>query len=1064
MHGKLGYVTLALSFLSLCFVPMCWSQSNRARPRERARAILNSTGCEGGIVVHLGCGQGRLTAALHRGDAYLVRGLDADQEQIEAARRYIRSRGLYGKVSVAHWEAQRLPFTDNLVNLVVAEASTRISISEMMRVLAPGGVAYVEKEEGSWSQKRKPWPAEIDEWSHFLHDASNNAVARDSRVGPPRQLQWKATPMWCRSHEFASSVNALVSARGRLFGIIDEGLAGQPRGVPAQWTLVARDAFNGTLLWKRPASRTGARSLVAHGNKVYVTLERDGPVSILDAATGETLATCQQTSNTKELIHVKGTVVCRVQDKNEQRRSGKKGEQLVAVDGQTGKVRWNRLDTVASNTLAAGNGRVCYHSGDQLVALHSETGEESWSTSAGGSGGYVVMYEDIVLLTGNRTTAFSASSGEKLWTAGGLKARSIPGVFIADGLIWSAWTRGGEPYEADWREVPSRGRFAAPRGLKIWEPKKALRKGYDPQTGEVRRTVAVERLVTPGHHIRCYPPKATERYLLLNKRGVEFLDIKGENSMRHDWVRAPCHYGVMPANGLLYMPPHQCFCYPGVLLNGFNALTSRTSLEPRSSGEESSGEENRLFRGPAWGTGSREEGDFKEGTDKAWPTYRHDPRRSGSVAWSGPSAPRCLWETELGGNLSPPVAADGKVFVASTDSHAVHCLDANSGKRLWTRVAGARVDSPPTIHEGRVLFGSADGHVYCLRVSDGELIWRFRAAPGINQISVRGQIESAWPAHGSVLVRDDKAYVTAGRSSHLEGGIWMYALDPATGEVSHQHQLKDPAPDVSKDAGRPFDMDGARSDILVAGQRDIYLLQNRFNADLSPVPMPTVTKLGDRQCERHLMATGGFLDRHRSNGAFNRMFWTYSNRWPGFYFAYEAPKAGQILVFDERTTYAVKYYAKRHGHSPEFTPGSGYKLFADRNTNDPVLRPPRAGQEKGGGFSREQFWKWFKEVPVRVEAMVLAGERLYLAGPPDIGPGKEAAEDAMQGRKGSRFWVISASDGKNVSVSEMEKAPVFDGLIAAFGRLYMASQDGTLMCLGNKQDEESEMPNGNQGE
>ena len=34
--------------------------------------------CRGGLVVHLGCGDGKLTAALRTGDAYLVHGLDVD--------------------------------------------------------------------------------------------------------------------------------------------------------------------------------------------------------------------------------------------------------------------------------------------------------------------------------------------------------------------------------------------------------------------------------------------------------------------------------------------------------------------------------------------------------------------------------------------------------------------------------------------------------------------------------------------------------------------------------------------------------------------------------------------------------------------------------------------------------------------------------------------------------------------------------------------------------------------------------------------------------------------------
>lgn len=271
-----------------------------------------------------------------------------------------------------------------------------------------------------------------------------------------------------------------------------------------------------------------------------------------------------------------------------------------------------------------------------------------------------------------------------------------------------------------------------------------------------------------------------------------------------------------------------------------------------------------------------------------------------------------------------------------------------------------------------------------------------------------------------------------------------------TGDVLHRRRLHDSPPDISTEPGRPYDMDGTRSDILVAGEDDIYMFQKRFTPELSPVPMPRITKLGDRQCELHLMSTGGFLDRHRYDGAFNRLYWMYGKRWPGYYFAYDqAPKSGQILVFDEENTYSVRYYTKRHGHSPEYELGSGYKLVADSNASQPVLRPARYGQEKGGGFSREQFWKWIKQVPVRGQAMVLAGERLYLAGPPDLGSGREAA-DAIRGLKGARLWSVSTSDGKQLSEFKLDKAPVFDGLIAAFGRLYMASQDGTIMCLGSR--------------
>ncbi|MBN2130078.1 MAG: hypothetical protein JW741_11305 [Sedimentisphaerales bacterium] len=42
-----------------------------------ARQILEATGVRAGLIVHLGCGNGRLTAGLCQSDAYRVHGLDA---------------------------------------------------------------------------------------------------------------------------------------------------------------------------------------------------------------------------------------------------------------------------------------------------------------------------------------------------------------------------------------------------------------------------------------------------------------------------------------------------------------------------------------------------------------------------------------------------------------------------------------------------------------------------------------------------------------------------------------------------------------------------------------------------------------------------------------------------------------------------------------------------------------------------------------------------------------------------------------------------------------------------
>ena len=187
-----------------------------------AQEILEATGIQGGLVVHLGCGDGKLTAGLRINDSYRVHGLDRKDQNVQRARETIRSLGVYGEVSADRWMGEALPYTDGIVNLIVSEDLGDLSMDEVLRVLCPEGVAYI-KENGKWVKTVKPRPRAIDDWTHYLYDASNNAVAHDTVVGPPRHLQWIGSPRWARHHDRMASLNALVSAGGRLFYLFDEG-------------------------------------------------------------------------------------------------------------------------------------------------------------------------------------------------------------------------------------------------------------------------------------------------------------------------------------------------------------------------------------------------------------------------------------------------------------------------------------------------------------------------------------------------------------------------------------------------------------------------------------------------------------------------------------------------------------------------------------------------------------------------------------------------------------------------------------------------------------------------
>ncbi len=1061
----------------------------RVNPQDvaEAKSILAAADFTGGLIVHLGCGDGRLTAALYSGGGAVVHGLTSDRAKMIEARRNIGDVCLYGKVSVDTFDGEHLPYVDNLVNLVVVNSlGGQVTGEEIARVLVPNGVAMIRNplaishvpfgiaascDPKGWTQLSKPWPDEIDQWTHFLHNAGGNAVSSDRRVGPPRHLQWDGGPKWSRSHETDMSMTAAVTAGGRLFHTVDEGPIGihetpkDQRQLPDKCFLVARDAFNGIELWRRPIPDWGSaawdahrwkwgkgdqlwsapltlpRRLVATRNRVYMTLGFRACVSEIDAVTGKRLREFPETKAAEEIVLSRNVLVARVRDVSE---STAGGESIVAIDIETGNAIWRQgVEAVADLTLAIADGRVCFYDTGRLMAVDLRTGKRLWQSEDSPrpkrpiTAGTLVMDKDVVLFAGaGRVETRSSVDGKLLWsTKTNSSFRGMPDVFVTGGLAWVGTL---------------------------------TTTGLDLLTGEVTRQINPGHLYTDGHHVRCHRGKATEKYLLWSKRGVEFLDLKSDGHMRHDWVRGTCRYGILPANGLLYAPPHPCFCYPGVKLAGFNALAAAGNMKDEGRRMK---DVERLEKGPAFGEvrakrlevrgqesgvrnqeSGRGKDDAEESSDAPtsdfrlphsndWPTYRHDIARSGCAGTQVPSRLKRAWQVALGGKVSPPVVVGDRVFVAEVDAHRVTCLDAQSGTRLWSYTAGGPVDSPPTIHRERVVFGCTDGSVSCLTADDGQLVWRFRAAPANRRIVSYGRLESAWPVHGSVLVEKDTAFFAAGRSSYLDGGIFLYGLDVATGEVRCRARLDGPAPDLSVPCNRAHEMDGSNNDILVGNGQKLFLTQNVFDLKLNQLDAPMTAQWGARKTDRHLVATGGFLD----DSGFDRLYWMYAERWPGLYVAVGASKAGQILAFDDTTTYGLHTFTRKFSRSPYFAPATeGHELFAEDNANEPVL-PANAARRERGSMSRTGEPKWSIKIPVRARAMVLTRDVLFLAGPPDI-IDSDDPHRAFEGRQGGLLWAVSTANGRKIAEYQLDTPPAFDGLIAARKKLFVTTTDGRISC------------------
>jgi len=1084
------YLTVVPILLAVCLLAGT-VEANKNDVTTLAKEILDTSGVQGGIVVHLGCGDGKLTAALRVSDSYTVHGLETDPAKVVEARNYIRAKGIYGPVSVERYSWPTLPYTDNLINLIVVQDRGKVSRNEVMRVLAPGGVACVQRN-GKWRNFVKARPDNIDHWTHFLHDASNNAVANDSVVGPPRSLQWVAPPLWLRSHETPSGIQSPVSSNGRLFYIFDEGLIGiTDERLPDRWSLVCRDAFNGKLLWKRPLKAWGwhewsfekyagkdwttlrgrrtdvpnenQRRIVADGDRLYTTLNYRAPMSILDAATGDIIATIEETQNTSEILVSDGIALAytrQVQDSAARRRGAKEETRakLFAIQGQTGEVLWDKqINQIRPLSLAIDNGRIIYLSGKDLVALNLKNGRQIWKVQPKWTAPRTLLtVNDIIVMQGGKfAVAYDATDGRLLWqkTVPPIGGGEGDDLFVIDGLVW----RGMLSVDDNGKPVRK-----SPHALVI---------GWDLRSGKEKKRILVNNLRSPEHHHRCYRNKATVRYLISSYEGAEFLDFQADNHSQNNWLRGACKYGMMPCNGMLYVPPDQCFCQPGAKFLGYTALKTAPEVAL-----EEVADEKRLEKGPAYGKAFATESPSMDN----WPTFRHDASRSGTTSAGVAPDVSVAWKTELKGTLTAPVAWYGKVFVAKSDAHTVYALDRESGKVLWDFTAGGRIDSPPTIRDGMVLFGSADGRVHCLRASDGELVWRFLAAPTDRRITYFDQIESVWPVHGSVLVDKGVAYFTAGRSTYLDGGIRVYGLDAVSGKILHKGLLEGPHRDVDKDRDLAFFTLGANSDVLVSEGGFLYMRQKKMTPKLEEIEVDVLSSKGAQDVGLHIFSTAGLLD----GSWYNRTFWMYSKRWPGFQLANQAPKTGQLLVVDDEKTYAVRVFYRRNVHSLMFFPGKeGYLLFADLNTNEPQIvgeegsREPikwlpqsdysRArgdeirkleseafGLDKMIGYTRAEPPVWTRWLSVRIRAMVKAGDTIFVAGPPDVFEQTDPFA-AFEARKGAQVVAVSAKDGKKLSETPLEYPPVFDGMIAAGGRLFASLRDGSVVCLsagGNEHD------------
>jgi len=300
------------------------------------------------------------------------------------------------------------------------------------------------------------------------------------------------------------------------------------------------------------------------------------------------------------------------------------------------------------------------------------------------------------------------------------------------------------------------------------------------------------------------------------------------------------------------------------------------------------------------------------------------------------------------------------------------------------------------------------------------------------------QVESVWPVTGSVLIHDGVLYCTAGRSSYLDGGMRLYALDPATGRKLSETHLYSRDPETGRQPEERMDdveLPGTLPDVLATDGESLFLRDVRLSFEGEELPHTV----------RHIYSSVGFLD----DDWWHRTYWIYGTqtfgRASGWAVVANHVPSGRLLVSDGESIYG--FGRERVGGGDRGLMDVSLQLFrADKDVQlvDTTVKNNNAALVRRLKPSKVQY-HWQRPVPLVVRAMVVAGDRVFIAGPTMAEEG-EAAPDFSPDAP-ALLLSAAGADGRTESRLDLPCQPVHDGMVAAQGKLFLSLADGRLICL-----------------
>jgi len=771
---------------------------------------------------------GELAFDLAKGSDFLVASQEPTAEIAAAMRAKADQAGLLGRnLYIAEADFNTPVLADNYANLLVIADATdemlgKLDAKVMLRVLAPyGGKAIVGSAKGAtgtltkanldewvkgfsvpdakvvqddfglWATVTKPQLPGSTEWTHRYYRPHNNPVTEDTTVHWPLMTQWLDKP-------YNDSGTLGLMAGGRVFQVM-EGESGKTAssyifaGRDSN-TLVARDAYNGRILWKRPfdirwQAEVMTSPTIATDDALYQIEPLKPNVLVIDPETGkdERSLSFVETGQMLFWIALEGDTLYALAGPASETprdcglhkfvwqdyRKYNNGDTIAALDVKTGKLKWRqKIEKPAIQDMNIGMraGRIYYIARDLHAAcLDAATGKELWRNADAGKAWaslalspkppVVVGHEGSTICTPEAIIFYSPAQGSLV-------------LGPDDGkILWrlTTWTH---PVVRDGRVfLGAQGNDHAHTII-------------DLLTGKPDASFMDGKFGTAS----ACGSFSMNPELIAGSFGVGTSFVSGQ-VVWPNGHRSECNTVPIFSGGLLFQQGYGCSCTYGV----------RGQLMEASAGDFEFGrqadESTRLRK-----SAQPDVAQPVAGSDLDWAAFRADNARNGSSRSAVIPAASMVWTAKPAANYplppdafktsdpvyapTPPICVGDRIFAGNADG-SVRCLQLGDGRELWRFHTSARLFASPTWDNGRLYVGSGDGYVYCLDAASGRELWRFQAAPVERRILMDGQLISSWPITGSVIVENGIAYVWACLLN--SNGAHVYALDAKTGAIRWQN-------------------------------------------------------------------------------------------------------------------------------------------------------------------------------------------------------------------------------------------------------------------------------------